>query len=60
MEKKYFFELSIRIGGPDPHRNPLSLLTDKAVVEQATVAALTAISDGYTHLVYNFLQVGDA
>ena len=52
--------MNIRIGGPEPHVNPISLLADAMVVKQAQETALAAVNDGYNHIVYNFCRKGGA
>lgn len=37
---------------------PLQLLEDPVTLKQARECAFSAINDGYTHLVYNFVRSG--
>ena len=52
------FEMNIRVGDGKPSAFPMKLLNDEAIVRQTEEAAISAILDGYTVLVYNFLRTG--
>jgi hypothetical protein len=51
--------MNIRVGDGTPHACPMKLLQDPVVVAQMQDAALNAVLDGYTHLVFNFTRSGD-
>lgn len=54
-----FYEMNIRIGNDStPSATPQKLLQDTMVLKQTQEAALSAILDGYTTIVYNFLREG--
>ena len=64
-----FFEMNIRFGSkgvqidanevPEPLDDmPLKLLEDPVAIQQAKECAISAIQDGYTHIVYNFERNG--
>lgn len=72
---KSHFEMNIRIGAlgvelPEDLTGkeavmpvddmPLKLLEDQVVMQHARECAFTAINDGYTHLVYNFVRSGNS
>ena len=52
------FEMNIRVGDGNPTAFPMKLLNDEQVCKRAEEAAISAILDGYTVLVYNFLRTG--
>lgn len=54
-----YFEMNIRVGDGTPSPFPMKHLQDPVVVSQMQEAALNAVLDGYTHLVYNFIRSGD-
>ena len=39
---------------------PLKLLENPVAIQQAKECAMSAINDGYTHLVYNFIRNGQS
>ena len=39
---------------------PLQLLEDPVVMQQAKECAFSAINDGFTHIVYNFVRSGQS
>lgn len=56
-----FFEMNIRVGpadDPTPTEMPLKLLEDPVIVRQTQEAAIQAVLDGYTVIVYNFMRDG--
>ncbi len=55
-----FFEMNIRVGDGKPSVCPIRLLTDGAIYKQTQEAAISAVLDGYTTLVYNFIRAGTA
>lgn len=54
-----FFEMNIRVGDGSPSAVPMKLLQDPIIVTQMQEAALNAVLEGFTHLVYNFIRTGD-
>jgi hypothetical protein len=51
--------MNIRVGDGTPAPFPMKHLQDPVIVNQMQEAALNAVLDGYTHLVYNFIRSGD-
>ena len=65
MEKKQkehlgFFEMNIRVGDGTPSPCPIRLLQDGQIYKETQEAAIAAVLDGYTTLVYNFIREGTA
>jgi len=52
--------MNIRVGDGTPSPCPMKHLQQPQTVLQMQEAALSAIADGYTHLVFNFLRSGDS
>jgi hypothetical protein len=59
VDSAMYFEMNIRVGDGTPSAVPMKLLEDPVVLAQMQEAAITAVIDGYTHLVYNFIRSGD-
>lgn len=56
------YEMNIRVGPADdktPSSMPLKFLENPVIVRQAQEAAIAAILDGYTVIVYNFIRDGN-
>ena len=56
------YEMNIRVGPVDdmtPSPMPLKLLEDPVIVRQTQEAAISAILEGYTVIVYNFIRDGN-
>jgi len=51
--------MNIRVGDGQPSAFPLKLLQDPLILAQIQEAAINAVTDGYTHVVYNFIRSGD-
>ena len=51
--------MNLRVGDGQPSPFPLKVLQDPQVVAQIQEAAINAVIDGYTHIVYNFIRNGD-
>ena len=54
------FEMNIRVGDGTPSPCPIRLLQDEQVRKETQEAAISAILDGYTVLIYNFIRAGTA
>ena len=56
-----FYEMNLRVGPAEdrtPSDMPLKFLEDPVIVRQTQEAAISAILDGYTVIVYNFIRDG--
>ena len=56
-----FYEMNLRVGPAQdrtPSDMPLKFLEDPVIVRQTQEAAISAILDGYTVIVYNFIRDG--
>ena len=51
--------MNIRVGDGTASPYPMKHLEDPLIVIQMQEAAINAVLDGYTHLVYNFIRTGD-
>ena len=50
--------MNIRVGDGTPSPCPLRLLEDPVIVRQTQEAAVAAVVDGYSTIVYNFIREG--